>query len=141
MLGPDVAAAYLCMLAMDSILGFVAAVEALTYARTSEKGHVSESAPPDPLTCAALVDATWRTVLPVLSRGLAAASAEALVLQLLKVRPRTPPGRCHSPTRCPRVYVSRTSNALSWAGVLLLHASLWRAGHGGAPGRLPVQPL
>ena len=74
------------MLAIDSLVGFVSAVEALTDARTSEKGHVSEAAPPDPLTCAAIVEASWRTVLPILSKLLAEVASEALMLQLLKVQ-------------------------------------------------------
>ena len=54
-------------------------------ARTDEKGHVSESPPPDPMTCAGLVEASWRHVLPVLSQLLATCHTEALVLNLLKV--------------------------------------------------------
>lgn len=99
LVGPDTGAAYLCMLAIDCILGFVSAVEALTDARRSEKGHVSENSPPDPLTCAALVESTWRTVLPVLSKLLAAATTgEALMLLLLKVKP--PLRRLFGPVLC-----------------------------------------
>ncbi len=81
----DLATAYLCMLAVDSLLGFVAAVEALTDGRTAEKGHVSENAPPDPLTCVALVNSTWKIILPVLSCLLGSVVSEALMLLLLKV--------------------------------------------------------
>lgn len=84
-MGPDLAPAYLCMLAVDSLLGFVTAVQALTDARSAEKGHVSENAPPDPLTCMALIESTWKTVLPVLSYLLGGVSAEALMLLLLRV--------------------------------------------------------
>lgn len=77
------------MLALDGLLGFVASVEALTDGRSSEAGHVLEAATPQHLTCVALVDASWRTVLPLLARVLTAASSEALVLLLLKV--------CYSP--------------------------------------------
>ena len=90
-MGPDLAAAYLCMLAVDSLLGFVTAVEALTDARTAEKGHVSENAPPDPLTCIALVNSTWKIVLPVLSylldnvtsEGLDGAATEGMIVAAL----------------------------------------------------------
>ena len=84
-MSPDLATAYLAMLAVDSLLGFVTAVEALTDCRTAEKGHVSENAPPDPLTCVALVDSTWKIVLPVLSYLLGSVTSEALMLLLLKV--------------------------------------------------------
>ena len=84
-MSPDLATAYLCMLGADSLLGFVTAVEALTDCRTAEKGHVSENAPPDPLTCIALVNSTWKIVLPVLSHLLGSVSSEALMLLLLKV--------------------------------------------------------
>jgi hypothetical protein len=89
-MGADLAQAYLCMLAVDSILGFVTAMEALVDNRTAEKGHVSEGSPPDTLTCVALVGATWQKLLPVLARLLAAASSEALTLLLLKVPPPLP---------------------------------------------------
>lgn len=88
-MAPDLAAAYLCMLSVDSLLGFITAVEALTDARTTEKGHLSENQPPDPQTCMALVDSTWRLVLPVLSRLLSSVSSEALMLLLLRVSPKS----------------------------------------------------
>lgn len=84
-MSPDLATAYICMLAVDSLLGFVTALEALTDRRTAEKGHVSENAPPDPLTCVALVNSTWKIVLPVLSYLMGSVSSEALMLLLLKV--------------------------------------------------------
>ena len=84
-MSPDLATAYICMLAVDSLLGFVTALEALTDRRTAEKGHVSENAPPDPLTCVALVNSTWKIVLPVLSYLLGSVYSEALMLLLLKV--------------------------------------------------------
>jgi len=91
-MGADLSTAYLCMLAVDSILGFVTAMEALTdNRRSAEKGHVAEGSPPDPLTCVALVATTWQRLLPVLARLLAAASSEALILLLLKVLAFTKP--------------------------------------------------
>lgn len=84
-LSNDARAICLCILAVDGLNGFAWAAEALTSARSPEKGHISDTSA-DHLTCAKLVDATWKLVLPTLSRLLTYTHSEVLTLQLLKVR-------------------------------------------------------
>ena len=76
---------FLCTLAIDGLTGFPLAVHSLTDSRTTEKGHISESSHPDQLTCAKLVEATWRTILPTISKLLGATHSDVLVTQLLQV--------------------------------------------------------
>ncbi|KAK9810126.1 hypothetical protein WJX72_005196 [[Myrmecia] bisecta] len=88
---PEVGAAYLAMLAIDCLLGVVAAVEKLTdvaveglVAVTPEAAMGGGRDPVERETCAAMVQLTWRVVLSSLSHLLLRCSGEALVLQLLK---------------------------------------------------------
>lgn len=102
--------AYLAMLAMDSLLHFMASVEVLTYAATEGGGELAggdwyvltprerlllgtprevPSCAPPPLTierdaCCVLVERTWRATLAVLSQMLARSTRESMVLSLLK---------------------------------------------------------
>lgn len=92
----EIGAAYLGMLAIDSMLGMVAAIEKLTDAAVDSGGVISPATPDrgseshtsrEPVergTCEAMVKLCWRTVLASLSQLLMHTNGEALIVQLLK---------------------------------------------------------
>ena len=92
---PETGVACLAMLAVDSLLWVIVALEGLTDAamEAQEAGApaFSEAAEPSLAAsedaCVAMVAATWQLVLPALSILLARASGEVLVLKLLRVPP------------------------------------------------------
>ena len=91
---PETGVACLAMLAVDSLLGVIAALESLTDTALAEQeggGAVSGSSEPlrvaTETSCVAMVAATWHLVLPALSLLLGRTNGEVLVLKLLRVRP------------------------------------------------------
>jgi hypothetical protein len=94
----ETGAAYLGMLAVDSLLGIVAAVEKLTdiavegapaapVAPAAELQQQQQQSrdPVESGTCQAMVRLSWRTVLSALSQLLTHTTGEALIVPLLKV--------------------------------------------------------
>lgn len=111
---PETGVACLAMLAVDSLLGVVSALESLTDTALDDRSSMSlPGGTPEQLraaseaACVAMVAATWHMVLPALSLLLGRAHGEVLVLKLLRVRP---PHYCqtkqlmlgleHAATRC-----------------------------------------
>lgn len=89
---PETGLACLAMLAVDSLLGVVSALEGLTdRALDGQESGTPSATSSDSLraaseaACVAMVTATWSLVLPALSLLLGKASGEVLVLKLLRV--------------------------------------------------------
>ena len=89
---PETGMACLAMLAVDSLLGVISALEGLTDSAL-EAAEAHTEGPQEPqqaaseAACVAMVAATWQLVLPALGLLLGKASGEVLVLKLLRVRP------------------------------------------------------